>query len=71
MKTFSWRSLVLAIPFAALLTITVFDGHKEAVVAIRQQKAEGVVTGCDPSNHNGAITSSRSGNERLKVSVVG
>ena len=52
MKTFSWRSLVLAIPFAALLTITVHDGHKVAVVAIREQKAEGVVTGCDPSNHN-------------------
>ena len=40
MKTLAWRSLVLTIPFAALLTITVYDGHKEAVVAAREQKAE-------------------------------
>ena len=52
MKTLSWRSLVFTIPFVALLTITVYDGHKEAVVAVRELKAEGVVTGCDPSNHS-------------------
>ena len=52
MKTLSWRSLVLTIPFVSLLTITVYEGHKEAVVAVREQKAEGVVTGCDPSNHD-------------------
>jgi hypothetical protein len=48
----SWRSLILAFPFVSLLTITICDGHKEAAVAIREQKAEGVVTGCDPSNHD-------------------
>ena len=52
MKKPSWRSLLLTIPFLALLTITVYDGHKDAILAVREQKAEGFVTGCDPSNHD-------------------
>src|ERR1700741_4527426 len=52
MKTLPWRSLVLTIPFVALLTINVYDGHKDAVVAVREQKAEGVVTGGDTSNND-------------------
>src|SRR5579862_6453660 len=67
MNTLSWRSLVLTIPFFALLTITVYDGHWEAVVAVREQKAEGVVTGCDPSNHNWCHYRFRFGNGHLKV----
>ena len=52
MKTLFWRSMLLSIPFVSLLTLEVYDGHKEAAVAVREQKAAGVVTGCDPSNHN-------------------
>jgi hypothetical protein len=44
--------MILAVPFVVALIFTIYAAHKDASVAVREQKAEGVVTVCEPSNHN-------------------
>jgi hypothetical protein len=39
---------VVAVPFLCLLIITIYEGRKNAAIAIREQKAEGVVIRCEP-----------------------
>ena len=48
----SWHSLILTLPFVIALIFTMTEAHKDAAVALREQRADGLITVCEPSNHN-------------------